>query len=100
MNLTVWRNSPKLARTNTDIDTDIAPFGSLQNEVNRLFDQFFQSWPLTATIPRYNVDVAAFYPKMDVREDEKAITLIADLPGMTEKEVEVTVAPGSLTIRG
>lgn len=100
MNLTTWRNPLKTSRPMNEIDTDIASYGGLQNEVNRLFDQFFQTWPMTGSIPRYANEVIAFYPKIDVREDDKAISLTADLPGMTDKEVEVIVAPNSLTIRG
>ncbi len=102
MNLTTWRSAPKASRTTTnDVNTDIAPIGSLQYEVNRLFDQFFDSWPVMGTAPRYvNNEVIAFYPKMDIGEDDKTINVCADLPGMTDKDIEVTLAPGMLTIRG
>lgn len=100
MNLTTWRNPTKIARQNAERGSDIAPIGSLQEEVNRLFDQFFDSWPLTATLPRYTAEYSVFAPKMDVREDDKHLSIYADLPGMTDKDVEVTVAPGILTIRG
>ena len=99
MNLTTWRSPTKSLLQNIDRTSEIAPFGTLQEEVNRLFDQFFQSWPVSTIAPRYANELT-FSPKMDVREDDKYINVTCDLPGMTDKEVEVTVAPGSLTIRG
>ncbi len=100
MNLTTWRSTPVPVRQTKDRNMDTAPIGSLQDQVNRLFDQFFDSWPMAPAMPRYTYEPMAFNPKMDVREDEKCIALTADLPGMTDKDVEVLVAPGSLTIRG
>ncbi len=100
MNLTTWRSPSKSIRQDTDRSTDIAPFGSLQEEVNRLFDQFLTSWPTNYVTPRYNNEYASFYPKMDLREDDKYVSISADLPGMTDKDVEVMVSPGGITIRG
>ena len=39
-------------------------------------------------------------PTIDVREDAKSITIEADLPGVDEKDVSVTLANGVLTIKG
>ena len=39
-------------------------------------------------------------PSVDVREDDKAYHLEAELPGMTEKDIEVKVEENLLTISG
>jgi HSP20 family protein len=39
-------------------------------------------------------------PDLDVREDARSITIEADLPGVDEKDVSVTLANGVLTIKG
>jgi HSP20 family protein len=39
-------------------------------------------------------------PSVDVTEDDKAITVTAELPGLTEKDVEVTLQDGMLTLKG
>jgi HSP20 family protein len=39
-------------------------------------------------------------PAVDVVESEKAYEITADLPGMDEKNIEVKVADGVLTMRG
>jgi HSP20 family protein len=42
----------------------------------------------------------AVTPRLDITEDEKGIQVHVDLPGMDEKDVEVTLADDVLTIRG
>jgi len=46
------------------------------------------------------MEAAALPVALDVKEDEKAFRVTADLPGLTEKEVEVSFDDGLLTIRG
>jgi len=45
-------------------------------------------------------EAAALPVRLDVKEDEKAFHVTAELPGLSEKEVEVTFDDGVLTIRG
>lgn len=67
------------------------PFAAIQKQLNSVFDG------LVGTFPE---GVAATALKLDVKEDDKAFHVAAELPGMTEKEVEVTFHDGTLTIRG
>jgi HSP20 family protein len=39
-------------------------------------------------------------PKIDVAESKDAIDVTAELPGVDEKDVDVTLADGILTVRG
>jgi HSP20 family protein len=39
-------------------------------------------------------------PAVDIVESEKAYEITADMPGMTEKNIEVKIAKGNLTIKG
>ena len=39
-------------------------------------------------------------PAVDIYEGDKAITLTADLPGMEEKDLDIRVDDGTLTIKG
>ena len=39
-------------------------------------------------------------PRVDVAEDEKTVTLTAELPGVNEEDIEVTLAGDQLTIKG
>jgi HSP20 family protein len=41
-----------------------------------------------------------WWPAMDIEEDEKAITIKADIPEMDRKDIDVSVSDGYLAIRG
>ena len=41
-----------------------------------------------------------FSPALDVAEDEKQVTVTAELPGMQKDEMEITVHNGVLTLKG
>jgi HSP20 family protein len=84
------------------------PFESLRREIDRLFDEFNGGF-WRSPFPRSLFDVTPFrrgsadltaLPAVDVSETDKAYEITADLPGMDEKNVEVKVAYGILTIKG
>ena len=52
MNLSTWRSPSRLSRPDAEPGAEIAPFGYLQDNVNRLFGQFFRTWPDTAIASR------------------------------------------------
>lgn len=68
---------------------------SLQTEMNRLFNTFFEPAAAGAQSgpPRW-------VPPMDLLEAEDAFTLRADLPGIPESDVHVEVEGDVLTISG
>lgn len=75
------------------------PFGSLHREIDRLFDDFSRGFmPALSTGDGQNQ--AALAPRIDVAETDKAIEITAELPGVDEKDVEVTLNDDVLTIRG
>jgi HSP20 family protein len=84
------------------------PFDSLRREVDRLFEDFGGGfWPSPFRGSFFNVapfrrGEAAFgaVPAVDVSETDKAYEITAELPGMDEKNVEVKLANGLLTIKG
>ena len=45
-------------------------------------------------------DQPAFVPRVDIYETEEAITVVADMPGVSEDSVELTLEKGVLTING
>lgn len=69
------------------------PFAALQRDLDRVMDAFtgFSGVPSA---------VAATTLRLDVKEDEKTFTVTADLPGLSEKDVDVTFEENVLTIRG
>jgi len=69
-------------------------FGSLFREVQKTFEDFSRRSPLSG----FGSDMLA--PRIDIAESKDAIDLTAELPGVDEKDVDVTLADGVLTIRG
>ena len=74
------------------------PFISLQREIDRLFDDFTRGFPSFPALG--NASAASMLPTMDVAETDKEIEISAELPGLEEKDVQINVADGILTIRG
>lgn len=73
-------------------------FHSLQRRMNSLFDDFFSGFDAA---PRAVADgFGAFIPSVDIKESDKDFTIYAELPGVDEKDVEVTVTQNSVTIKG
>jgi len=74
--------------------------GSLFRDVERVFDEFSRRAPFAPFAP-FGADVAGVSaPKLDVAETKDAIDVTAELPGVEEKDVDITLADGVLTIRG
>jgi HSP20 family protein len=71
------------------------PIVSLHREMNRLFDDMFHG--LGDNRPGGG---RAGWPSMDVEEDDKEYRVTAELPGMEERDLEVLLQDGVLTLRG
>jgi HSP20 family protein len=71
------------------------PFLMLHREMNRLFDDVFRWFVLTNTGPLHDT-----WPRIEVTDTGKAMTISAELPGLTQKDVQVEIADGVLSIRG
>lgn len=71
------------------------PFYAMQRHMNQMFDNFFGDSSL-APFETFG----AFQPRIDVSETDTQIIVAAELPGLDEKNVEVTLTPDALTITG
>lgn len=93
--LTPTRAFPSLWGERRRVD----PFHAMQREMNRMFEDLWQG-PDPTLMRTGNGGFAEMAPKVDVSETKKAVHVTAELPGMEEKDVEVTFADGLLTIAG
>jgi HSP20 family protein len=78
------------------------PFEDLRREIDRLFDDFGM-W--RSPFPRsfFGMEPLKGFqasPAVDVTETDKAYEITAELPGLDEKNIDVKLANGMLTIRG
>jgi len=92
-NLIPWRRQEQdvsLSRQNDD------PFYGLWQNVNRVFDDFFTGYDMMPFGPMKN----EFSPSVNVAETDEAIEVTAELPGMSEKDVDVSLTQDALTIKG
>ena len=71
------------------------PFASLQRALQRSFDENWGGLPASLL-----TETASMPVRLDVKEDEKSFHVTADLPGLSEKNVDVSFEDGLLTIRG
>lgn len=72
------------------------PIESLRREVDRMFDEFWRDFEL----PRWTDGNHLIATRVDVSEDDKEVQVTAELPGLEEKDVDVSLSEGVLTIRG
>lgn len=78
---------------------------SLQREMNRLMDEFLgmhvEPWEPYGDVPLLSRErLSDITPRVDVSETEKELNVKVDLPGMTEKDVSITLNRDVLTISG
>jgi HSP20 family protein len=78
----------------------VDPFSSMRAEMDRVFDSFlgrsFGRFPALARVEDSDVVI----PSIDVRETETEFVVEAELPGIDEKDVSVTLSNGILTLKG
>jgi len=64
----------------------------LSKEMDRFWNRFFEPWS-------FGEDMIQA-PSIDLAETDSAVVVKADLPGLTDKDIEVTVTDDMLTIKG
>jgi HSP20 family protein len=90
---------PKTEITKSPETTSSRPrdiFSAMRDEMDRVFERFEHGgWP---TVVRRAGAITV--PELDVRENTNSIVVEAELPGVDEKDVAVTLANRMLTIKG
>jgi len=84
------------------------PFDTLRREMDRLFEDFDRGfWPAPLRRPSFELEPIwrqdfgwAAKPAVDIVEKDKAYEITAELPGLDEKEIEVKLSNGGVTIKG
>src|SRR5581483_12364722 len=90
--LVPWRDRSQAATTREDF---FDPFVSFRREIDRMFDSFFDGFGRPAA-----VSWGGATPALDVAENDKEFIVTAEVPGVSEKDVDVTLAGDVLTIKG
>jgi HSP20 family protein len=90
MNLVPWK------RKQGGNGTELAPLDQFRSEMERLFDRFFDSpWENFGLKP-----MTQWAPSLDLTEDEKEVTVRAEVPGVDPQELDISISGDVLTIAG
>ncbi|MBF0288705.1 MAG: Hsp20/alpha crystallin family protein [SAR324 cluster bacterium] len=79
------------------------PIVSLHQEMNRMFDNVFKDFGFRNLSPssfKGWESFGSFSPKVNVSEDDKMVEVEAEIPGMEEKDIQVSLANDILTVKG
>ena len=75
------------------------PMMAIQNEMNRMFDQFFTDPFTLLPIPGTRL-AAEFSPRVDISETDTEVKVVAELPGMDEKDINLSLEDNALILSG
>ncbi len=67
----------------------------LQDEIKQVFDRF-----LGDDGDQSNVVTSQWVPRVDIREDGDRFVILADIPGVDPKDIEIHMDKGILSLRG
>jgi HSP20 family protein len=67
----------------------------LQDEIRQVFDRF-----LGDEGDQSNVVTSQWVPRVDIREDGDRFVILADIPGVDPKDIEIHMDKGILSLRG
>lgn len=76
-----------------------SPMMAIQNEMNRLFDNFFADPFDLAPLSARRL-ATEFSPRVNVSETDKVVQVTAELPGMEEKDIQINLERDVLLISG
>jgi len=89
------RRAPRTALPGFVTQAGFPGFDDLENRMNRFIERAFTE-PFAATL----AEPIGWIPAMDLVETPKDFTLTAELPGIDEKNVDVNIEDGVMTISG
>lgn len=84
-------------------------FSAFRKEIDHLFERFSgttspfdKSWPSVGLrgLPFEGIGESFLVPDVDIHENDKQLTLTAELPGLEEKDMELTLKDGIPTLKG
>jgi HSP20 family protein len=95
-NLIPWGRSNAVSTQRASDEAN--PFLALHRQMDRLFDEFFRDFD--APILRNSWSSGGGWPSIEVSEGDREVKVVAELPGLDEKDVDVTLRDGVLTLKG
>jgi len=84
-----WRKNRSLERNR--LGEQASPFLALHREMNRMFDDFLHDM---------NGRTGSAWPQIELSETDDEIKVVAELAGLEQREVNMTLDEGVLTLKG
>lgn len=76
-------------------DNDSNPVTSFRRQMDRLFDDAFRGFGSGSAFGQtFN------WPSIELSEKDNEVRLVAEIPGLSEEDIELTVKDGILTMKG
>ena len=101
-NLMPWRRKEPVLRKRGNVTVNREeehPLATLERDMNQMFDDFFGGFGL-APSEFWDTGWNAFSPQVDIVDNEKEIKVAVELPGLDEKDINVSLSRDTLTISG
>jgi HSP20 family protein len=99
-NLMPWRRKEQAPRKRGDVtinQEEEHPMALFERDMNRMFNEFFSGFGLAPTTWE---GWSTFSPQVDIVDNEKEIKVSVELPGLDEKDIDVSLSHDMLTISG
>jgi HSP20 family protein len=104
----VKKAAPAPAASTGGLHDVFASLADMRRDMDRMFEEMSSDFGLfphrwrfpKLKMPKFESIAWPTEPKVDVAENDKAITVTAELPGIEEKDVDVTVGDGYISISG
>ena len=84
------------SRTPAQSGESMHPLMAFHEQMNRLFDEFSRD----LDVPGVGLSADFGFPHIELSESDKDIKVEAELPGLSEGDIELTLKDGALLIRG
>jgi HSP20 family protein len=82
------------------MDLNRDPFFGFRNQMDRLFDDFFNNVDIRRTFPTISSSFATSWPSVELNETDNEYRVTAEIPGMEEKDINLSLRDNTLTISG
>ena len=93
MGLIPWKNKEREGSEEL-----ASPLSVLRSEMDRMMESFFRD-PF-GVLDWRSGSRTAWTPALDIAEDDEQVTVRAELPGMSPKDIEISVSGGQLVLSG
>jgi HSP20 family protein len=94
MNMSLWKKRPSASLS------PLNDFARLRDEMNRTLDQFFTDPFTLGVIEPKVLRSEGWLPAIDVSETDTEVAIRAELPGISAKDLDISVSGNTLTIAG